>query len=135
MKNVIKGILTVMLIVLTSSYMNGQIDVEGKIRQKALEKTEQHVDEGIDKAFDAAEEGIEDAVKNEEENDEEGDATEDSDGEEQASDQQPETVTKSTQAQNAQPAYHIRYDFIPGEKVILFEDFAQDNVGIPRFVE
>ena len=126
-----KILFTGILLMLTSFYLNAQIDIEGKIRQKAREKAEQHVDEGIDKAFDAAEEGVEDAVTGKEKNNETKDAEEASDEEISAPNQKAVTAEKATQSENSTPTLstYSKYDFIPGEKVILFEDFAQDIVG------
>jgi len=95
-----------------------QIDVNQKVKDKSVERADQRTDEGIDKGLNAAENGIKSAFKkkdktkkktNEEENSEEKNG--------KSSDSQP-TLVSST-----------NYDFVPGDKILLFEDFSQDAVG------
>jgi len=131
MKTLPRISLTSLLMIIACYYLNAQIDIEGKIRDKALQRAEQHLDEGIDKAFDAAEEGVEDAVSGEEKSEEEKNEEEVSGEEKPDPKQKSETPEKAVQAENSNPvlATYSKYDFIPGEKVILFEDFSQDNLG------
>jgi OmpA-OmpF porin, OOP family len=131
MKKLCRFLFISILMVLTSFYLNAQINIPGKVKQKVQEKTEQHVDEGIDKALDEAEEGVEEAVKGE--NDESGKAKEEeaTDEGKPAPNQESSAAGNSGQTQTSVPTFatYSKYDFIPGEKVILFEDFAQDAVG------
>jgi outer membrane protein OmpA-like peptidoglycan-associated protein len=132
MKTILKILLTSILMMLACFYLTAQIDIGGKIRDKAREKAEQHVDEGIDKAFDSVEEGVEDAVTGEnEEATEEGEKNADSNDEKPTSKSKSQSAEKLSQSEDAKPTLstYSKYDFIPGEKVLLFEDFSQDNVG------
>ena len=125
MKTLGKLMLVSLLLSLTGFYLDAQIDIEGKIKRKVQDKTEQHVDEGIDKALDAAEEGVEKSVKGE------GEEAQETEEEKPATEKESIEKEEPVQAQVATPTFatYSKYDFIPGEKVILFEDFAQDNVG------
>lgn len=133
MKTMLKTLLLVLLGSFISMYLNAQIDIEGKIKQKARERAEQRIDEGIDKALDATEEGVEDTVSGE--NEGKKDATET--GKENDTDQESDQESEKNETNKAEPATgkpqglatYSKYDFVPGEKVILFEDFAQDAVG------
>jgi OOP family OmpA-OmpF porin len=93
-----------------------------KINNRAIQKT----DEAIDKGLDAIEDDIK--GKNDEDNEKAGEAVE------QESDQQDDTDAKQTGTGKAQQEQtplqsYSKYDFIPGEKVIFFDDFSQDAVG------
>jgi len=85
-----------------------------KMEQKANQKT----GEAIDKTFDAAEKDI----KGEKD---EPEQKEDAEQEEAAEDSAKDTK------QQEQPAFesYSKYDFIPGERVIFYEDFTQDAIG------
>ncbi len=85
-----------------------------KLEQKANQKT----GEAIDKTFDAAEKDI----KGEKD---EPEQKEDAEQEEAAEDSAKDTK------QQEQPAFesYSKYDFIPGERVIFYEDFTQDAIG------
>jgi outer membrane protein OmpA-like peptidoglycan-associated protein len=111
----------------TGMYAGAQIDVKGKIKDKALERADRHVDEAIDNAFDAAEEGVEKAVKGDNEETAE-EAGEDQDAEKSTVEKE-EKAQAPVQQTAPSLATYSKYDFIPGEKVILFEDFSQDAVG------
>lgn len=133
MKTLLRISLTNMLLLLfTCFFLNAQIDVEGKIRDKARQRAEQHVDEGIDKAFDAVEDGVEEAVTGDgEEEEAEENETSDSDEEEPTAKPKSKSPKEPAAEENLKPALstYSKYDFVPGEKVLLFEDFSQDNVG------
>ncbi len=112
-----------------SSALSAQIDIEGKIKSKVRDRVDQKVDEGIDKGLDAVEEGIEDAVTGEEEQDEK-DGKDGQDKEERKSNETGMEKTADGQKQEEPKLQsYTKYDFIPGDQVILFEDFSQDAVG------
>lgn len=129
MKAIRKILFTGLLLVLTGSFLNAQIDIEGKIKRKVQDRAEQRMDEGIDKALDEAEEGVEEAVKGEGEEKEESEVT--SEEEKPAAKSKTTSEDRTEEAKVSTPAFaaYSKYDFMPGEKVILFEDFEQDAVG------
>jgi OOP family OmpA-OmpF porin len=91
---------------------------------KANRKAEQKTSEAIDKGIDAAFEGD----SNKDENKETGEA------EKQESDQQvgaegEKDKTAVAQQEQTPLQSYSKFDFIPGEKVIFYDDFSQDNVG------
>ncbi len=95
--------------------------LKDKVKEKVEQKADEKVDEGIDKGLDGVEEGVEGAVEGgDEESSENTDKTKPvvkKDGSEIVSDEKTKLESYS------------KYDFIPGEKIIFFEDFSQDNVG------
>jgi OOP family OmpA-OmpF porin len=118
--------------------VQAQIDVKGKIRDKVLQRADQHVDEGIDKGLDAAEEGIKDAAtedenqQGEEGNNEEADREQESAQEKSSNkantDKSQGNGSEATKQQPTLAAYS-KYDFVPGEKIVFFDDFSQDVIG------
>ncbi|HEV8079930.1 MAG TPA: OmpA family protein [Chitinophagaceae bacterium] len=101
-----------------------------KIKDKVKQRTDEKVDKAIDDELDKAEEGLKKKTKTKTET-ENGKTktktkTEDEDGD--------KTKTK-TESDNNSPAAtasfasYSKFDFVPGEKTIFFDDFSQDNIG------
>lgn len=91
---------------------------------KANRKAEQKTSEAIDKGIDAAIEGDNNNDKNEETS---KDAEQKSD--DQAGDDKEQAKTGSAQQEQTPLQSYSKFDFIPGEKVIFYDDFSQDAVG------
>ncbi len=108
--------------------VNGQIkiDIKKKVETQVNRRANQETDKAINKGLDAAEEGIKDAVKNDGEKDKPADAG-NAQGEQPKTENQ-QAAAPAPQQQTALESYS-KYDFIPGEKVIFYEDFSQDAVG------
>ena len=123
----------ILMMLFMSVSLQAQIDIKGKIKNQSLNRANQRTDQGIDKGLDKAEEGIVKAFKKDkEDNDEEGEAeeeqTNESSDEENSGDEE-ETSAKAPKESTPKLEAYSKYDFVPGEKVILFEDFSQDVVG------
>jgi OOP family OmpA-OmpF porin len=133
MKTFIKIIAAVILVCMTNG-VDGQIklDLKKKINSQLNNRANQKADQAINKGLDGVEKGAKDAVKgdnskdqsqkteqNQENNKEQDAAISDDSGKADKSAKQDQPVFES----------YSRYDFIPGEKVIFFEDFSQDAVG------
>ncbi len=104
-------------------------DIKDKASKKVEKKVEKNIDKGVDKAIDKTEEKIEDAVtKKDKSVDENGQNTENT-GNEQNNN---ENVTVSG---NVKPdddpklTSYTKYDFVPGDQILLYEDFSQDALG------
>jgi outer membrane protein OmpA-like peptidoglycan-associated protein len=111
-----------------------QIDIKGKIKNQTLNRANQRTDQAIDKGLDEAEKGVVKAVKNDNSKGEDGDKAEKDDesspdneatSEEETEKETPEVKKEASPKLEA----YSKYDFVPGEKVIFFEDFSQDEVG------
>ncbi len=81
-----------------------QFDLLKKVKDKVEEKTEKKVDEGLDKATDENNKEQKDSTKEEKKN-------------------------ESMKPGGEELKSYSKYDFVPGEQVLFFEDFSQDNVG------
>lgn len=100
-----------------------QIDVGGKLKRESNNRANRKVDQGIDKTFDSVEDGVKNLFKKKKTDDKQ----QQQEGQEQEAVEETATVPQS----GGTPAFHSysKFDFIPGEKVIFFEDFSQDAVG------
>ena len=102
---------------------------EQKIKSEGEKRVEKKIDEGVNKGYDGIEEGIKNA--GEESNDSEQDSTtETTKTNETKVKNNSGNETSSGQNENEVPfSSSTKYDFIPGDKVILYDDFSQDAVG------
>lgn len=129
MKTLIRLFLFVALILFTGS-VSAQIDIQGKIRDKVNNRANNHVDNAIDKGLDAAENGVKDAATKDNEDGEVAD--EEQESEEQDSDENDSNdsaVESKPQQEKVSIQSFTKYDFVPGDKVLFYEDFSQDAIG------
>jgi OOP family OmpA-OmpF porin len=128
-KPIMKATFYLICLMLFLSYStNAQIDVRGKIKNKSINRADQHTDNAIDNGLDKAEEGVGNLFKKDKKNDSDNEQTTKDDNSKDNS--QEGSNVKSTQKQDEPKLEsYSKYDFVPGEKVIFFDDFSQDNVG------
>lgn len=93
---------------------SAQIDIRKKLKNEADNRANKKVDQEIDKAFDSVEELFK---KKKTDDAQAGDST--------SSGQIQEAAQDSKQSLKA----FSKYDFVPGDQVLLYEDFSQDAVG------
>ncbi len=108
---------------------SAQVDVPGKVKNQTNNRANSKVDEGIDKSLDAIENGVKNVFKKKDKNakqTETGD-TKESEKENQQEKQVAKTGTPQTEKQNLQS--YSKFDFVPGEKVMFYDDFSQDAIG------
>lgn len=117
---------------LVQGRLSAQIDIEGKVRDKVNQRAEQHVDEAIDKGLDATEEGVKEAATEDEKSSEEPAKSKDSSKKKSTSNSSQDNSQKSdSQESKQQPGLSTfsKFDFIPGDKIFFYEDFAQDALA------
>jgi outer membrane protein OmpA-like peptidoglycan-associated protein len=129
-----KFFLTLLLALLVALSTSAQIDVEGKVKQKSRDRVDQRTDEGIDKGLDKIEEGIGSMFKKKKNNgnqeEEETEEPEYTEEEEPASENSENEVNRKVSQQPKQKLEATtQYDFVPGDKILYFEDFSQDAIG------
>ena len=100
---------------------------EEKIEKEGEKRVEEKINKGVEKGYDEVEEDIKNAGE------ESGDGMEDSSNttnkhDDKKTDKDGETISKSS-GDNVKFSSSTKYDFIPGDKVILYDDFSQDAVG------
>ena len=108
--------------------LGAQINIKDKLKNQTNNRTNNKVDKSIDKGFDAVEDGVKDLFKKKAKTsdaDQTEEQVEENASEEQNSEVQdadPKSLTPSLQL-------YSKFDFVPGEKVIFYDDFSQDAVG------
>lgn len=112
--------------------LNAQIDVKEKVKNQSINRADQRTDEGIDRGLDAVEDGVKSLFKkkekekdNDTENSEEP-SEENKDDEKTSKNNDKPAVTKD---EPAKLTSYTKYDFVPGDQVILYDDFSQDETG------
>jgi len=100
-----------------------QLNLKDKLKNATNNRANQRTNQGINKGLDAVEGGVKDIFKKKKPEEQAGDSILVDQNQEATQDQKP-----SKDAGQSLAAYS-KYDFIPGEKVIFYEDFSQDAVG------
>ncbi|NCB98307.1 MAG: hypothetical protein EOM36_08110, partial [Bacteroidia bacterium] len=119
-----KVLLFITIMTFAALQVNGQGWVKG-LGQKAKEaakqavenKVEQKAEEAVNKTLDKTEEALK-KKKGEIKGKEDNSTPENEDQENPKSTQQKERLTSTT-----------KYDFIPGDQILFYEDFSQDAIG------
>jgi len=129
MKSILKFLVIAALLSLSIN-AQGQIkvDLKKKINAKVNQRVNQRTDQAIDKGMDAVENDIKNGSKKTDETSQPNDSQKAQENKkEEAADG--DTGNKPAGQEQTQLQSYSKYDFIPGEKVIFFEDFSQDAVG------
>jgi outer membrane protein OmpA-like peptidoglycan-associated protein len=111
-----------------SAPAHAQFNIGNRIENKTINRANQRTDEGIEKGLD----GVEGAFKKKDKSKKDADSGENT-AEEQTGDNvktEQATSIKNTGSQD-KPALqsYSKYDFVPGEKVMFFDDFMEAAVG------
>jgi outer membrane protein OmpA-like peptidoglycan-associated protein len=127
MKSLMKFIIVAALISLTARNAECQINLnlKKKIENKVNQKVNQKADQAIDKGVEAVEGDVKgDAKKTDQAN--ENQKAQDN---KQAGANNTDQGDKPAGQEQTQLQAYSKYDFVPGEKVIFYEDFSQEAVG------
>jgi OmpA-OmpF porin, OOP family len=124
MKTMMKspGIRLTILTVLLMAVSCAQIDVAGKVKSQVSQRVNNNVDQGISRGLDAAEGGITELFHPKEVSDTAKKIVSEPTG---------KVATKIDEEPKGKSNLesYSKFDFMPGEKVIFFEDFSQDSIG------
>ncbi|NEW81955.1 MAG: OmpA family protein [Mariniphaga sp.] len=118
-------ILFMFFIFVSSINLNAQIDVKGKVKNQSNNRANNKVDKTIDQGLNKVEDGVKNLFKKKkktESNDEQVEQNEEPKSEVQEQ-------VKPISAGTPSLAAYSKFDFVPGEKVIFYEDFSQDAIG------
>lgn len=114
---------------LTLAFLSGsaQINIKDKVQRQTTNRVNKRIDQGINKGLDATEEGIKDAFSKKD------NETRDKESQNQVKDQPRTGNNDPQQDQKGQSSQDLKafsqYDFVPGDQLLLYEDFSQDAVG------
>lgn len=129
MKTTFKFIIAMALIGLT---MNAQgqvkIDLRKKLENQINRRANQKTDQAVNKGLDAVEAGVGEASKNKDQADQAA-GDQKSQGEKPTLNNEPKTGDQTANQDETSFQAYSKFDFIPGEKVVFYEDFSQDAVG------
>ncbi len=125
MKHLIRIFIVLALVSLTIN-AEGQIkvDLKKKLEQQVNRRLNQKADQAIDKVLDTAEDSIAAGLKKDDGSGQASGSQVNTDGQAQGKNDPKAGSQQQTSLQS-----YSKYDFIPGEKVIFFDDFSQDAVG------
>jgi OmpA-OmpF porin, OOP family len=133
MKSLVK--LMVLLVFFVSAInTNAQIINPRKaLGNKVVNSVNKNIDKGLDKGIDMLEKGSKEAANkavegSDNKTDDKSDADNNPDNNDNA-DAQDDNGNKSGDQQEPSLQSYSKFDFVPGEKVIFFDDFSQDAVG------
>jgi OmpA-OmpF porin, OOP family len=135
MKSLINVLLLIAIFIIPiGTYGQINVNFKNKVINQTNSRANQAADKTISKGLDAVEDGVTDAITGDDNKDQEKDqadksASDDNTG--TASDNNSESAKTGNGATQDQPALqtYSKYDFVPGEKIIFFENFSQDAVG------
>lgn len=116
-------VVTILTFLFIGSWLNASaqiINVPKRVENKVINRVNNKIDRGIDKGLDAVETDIKGGVKQDNKSGAETKGQTDQSDKTQAG--------NDKQGQEGLKAYS-NYDFVPGDKVLLYEDFSQDAVG------
>ncbi|MFT3843499.1 MAG: OmpA family protein [Lacibacter sp.] len=102
-----------------SAGLSAQIDVLKKIKNKTNQRIERKVDKTIDQGLDS----IENAMKPNPNETNKGNTSTP-----KGKTDKPKSDTAAPQEQQSLQSF-TKYDFVPGDKVLYYEDFSQDAIG------
>ena len=126
-----KLLFAILLSFVAIHFLEAQIDIEGKIRSKSYERADQLTDEVIDRGLDEIEEEVVNLMEDTEGTDDAEDEEAASPVEKDAADEEAApTTSKARQDPSKQKLEAFtQYDFVAGDKILYYEDFAQDAIG------
>lgn len=112
--------------------LSAQIDVKGKVKDQSINRADQRTSEGIEKGLDAVEDGVKSVfTKKDKKTNEEGEESDEATTSEENS-EDTSAKAKKTEVKKDEPAKlasFTKYDFVPGDQILLYDDFSQDELG------
>ena len=116
-----------LFILFFSTISFAQFNVKDKLKDKSVNRAETRVDEGIDKSIDKLEEGVGKLFKKKKDKQEE--PTEEKEDISDAKEKNKDSNNVANEKNAPSLKGYSKYDFVPGDKVLYFEDFSQDAIG------
>jgi len=119
-------ILILLIFCMGFSNLNAQINIEKKVKNQTNNKANREVDQTINKGLNSVEDGVKGIFKKKKPTEPAKDNASKSQVKEPVVESQdklkPVSGTPALQS-------FSKYDFVPGDQVLLYEDFSQDAVG------
>lgn len=126
MNSTVKFLIAATLLLSLPLMASGQIKLKDKVK-RVEGSVDNRTDQGIERGLDAIQNGLGKALKKK---DKTGEAQQGGENQGDAGDvNQGDQGDQAQQQEQTSLQSYSKYDFIPGEKVIFYEDFTQDAVG------
>ncbi len=109
--------------------VTSQINLKNKIKTQTNNRANQRTDQGVNRGLDAIEGGIKDALKKKEATGEQSQDNQNAGNQATNDGNAANEAEKPVKEDAPSLESYSKYDFVPGQKVIFFEDFSQDAVG------
>jgi len=108
---------------------NAQLNIKGKLKDQTNNRANNKVDQGIDQGLNKVEDGVKNLFKKKKKP-AEGEQTQEQTQGNTTEENKPE-VQEVKPVADTKPtlASYSKFDFIPGEKVIFYDDFTEATVG------
>lgn len=116
-------ILYILIFTFLFSSAHGQINMPGKAKNQTTNRAENRLDQGIDNTLDKIEGGINNVFKKKDRSKNENVEDENEEDANETTEINPVINTKQKLES------YTQYDFVPGDKILYFEDFSQVAVG------
>jgi OmpA-OmpF porin, OOP family len=130
MKTFVIAILAMLFLIFSNPVKSfAQIDVKGKLKSHSIDQANQSTDEGIDAAMNATEDGVKNSTKKKDDNSDDGKKDNDNEKKDNENSQQSTSTQTQTSPAQASLSSYSKFDFIPGDKVIFYDDFSQDALA------
>ena len=110
-----------------TAQLTAQVNLSGKLKRETNNRANKNVDQGIDKTFDTVEDGVKDLFKKKKKTDTENETGEEATGDDAAA--SGEAADNSSKGGKQKLESYSKFDFVPGEKIIFYDDFSQDAIG------
>jgi outer membrane protein OmpA-like peptidoglycan-associated protein len=105
------------------------------IREEGTNRVNNKIYEGVDEGFNKIEEGVESLLKKkksgakEDEDTDEGESAESESDESDSENSENQGKTANPESAKQKLESITQYDFVPGDKILYYEDFSQDAIG------
>ena len=121
-------ILGIMLFAVSGANGQSWLNTLGnKAKEKAKEKVEQKVEQKTEEVMEKGFESVEKGVKGEEEREQAEEVSQEAELEKPVA-KKSSNQTNAPQQKKSLESF-TQYDFVPGDKILYFEDFSQDAIG------
>jgi len=108
--------------------LNAQIDVKKEVNEQATNKAENSVEQGINGGLNSLENGVKGLFKKKKSNPVPAQPEAQKSVQETKAQETPQEV-KPQSDNRPSLALYSKFDFVPGQKIIFYDDFSQENVG------
>jgi len=124
------GIFTAIFLIFYVTPLSAQFgNIPKRVENKAVNRVNNRIDRGIDKSLDAVEDGITGKDKDKSSSDKNNQNNKGRADEQKNKDNSSNGDKSNGRQEQQKMQSYSKFDFIPGEKVIFFDDFSQDAVG------